>query len=74
MVQVAEGEYYRGAIGEGDRLSEKSHPSSYCVSHPVLKVNRMRTMYVPGSEIHVHSDYIMTRHITKLQIKIKNKF
>jgi hypothetical protein len=27
------------------------------VSHPVLKVNRMRTMYVPGSEIHVHSDY-----------------
>jgi hypothetical protein len=28
------------------------------MSHPVLKVNRMRTMYVPGSEIHVHSDYI----------------
>jgi hypothetical protein len=28
------------------------------VSHPVLKVNRMRTMYVPGSEIHVHNDYI----------------
>jgi hypothetical protein len=22
------------------------------------KANRMRTMYVPGSEIHVHSDYI----------------
>jgi hypothetical protein len=28
------------------------------LSHPVLKVNRMRTMYVPGSVIHVHSDYI----------------
>jgi hypothetical protein len=28
------------------------------LSHPVLKVNRMRTMYVPGSEIHVHNDYI----------------
>jgi hypothetical protein len=28
------------------------------VSHPVLKANRMRTMYVPGSVIHVHSDYI----------------
>jgi hypothetical protein len=28
------------------------------VSHPVLKVNRMRTMYVPGSVIHVHNDYI----------------
>jgi hypothetical protein len=22
------------------------------------KANRMRTMYVPGSEIHVHNDYI----------------
>jgi hypothetical protein len=31
---------------------------SVIVSHPVLKVNRMRTMYVPGSVIHVHSDYI----------------
>jgi hypothetical protein len=28
------------------------------LSHPVLKVNRMRTIYVPGSAIHVHSDYI----------------
>jgi hypothetical protein len=28
------------------------------LSHPVLKVNRIRAMYVPGSEIHVHSDYI----------------
>jgi hypothetical protein len=28
------------------------------LSHPVLKVNRMRTMYVPGSENHVHNDYI----------------
>jgi pyoverdine/dityrosine biosynthesis protein Dit1 len=28
------------------------------LSHPVLKVNRMRTIYVPGSEIHVHSDYM----------------
>jgi hypothetical protein len=28
------------------------------LSHPVLKVNRMQTMYVPGSVIHVHSDYI----------------
>jgi hypothetical protein len=30
----------------------------YPLSHPVLKVNRMRTMYVPGSVIHVHNDYI----------------
>jgi hypothetical protein len=32
--------------------------ASVALSHPVLKVNRMRTMYVLGSEIHVHSDYI----------------
>jgi hypothetical protein len=25
------------------------------MSHPVLKVNRMRTMYVPGLKTHVHS-------------------
>jgi hypothetical protein len=28
------------------------------MSHLVLKVDRMRTMYVPGSVIHVHDDYI----------------
>jgi hypothetical protein len=32
------------------------------MSHPVLKVNRMRTMYVPGSAIHVHSSYITGHH------------
>jgi hypothetical protein len=39
------------------RLEERVR-RGYHLSHPVLKVNRMRTMYVPGSEIHVHSDYI----------------
>jgi hypothetical protein len=33
-------------------------PTGSHLSHPVLEGNRMRTMYVPGSEIHVHSDYI----------------
>jgi hypothetical protein len=33
------------------------------------KVNRMQTMYVPGSEIHVHSDYIIGHHHTLLKIK-----
>jgi hypothetical protein len=28
------------------------------MSHTVLKVNQMRTMYALGSKIHVHSDYI----------------
>jgi hypothetical protein len=31
-------------------------------------VNRMRTMYVPGSETHVHSDYIIGHHHTMLEI------
>jgi hypothetical protein len=32
------------------------------------KANRMRTMYVPGSETHVHSDYIIGHHHTMLEI------
>jgi hypothetical protein len=32
------------------------------------KVNRMRTMYVPGSETHVHNDYIIGHHHTLLKI------
>jgi hypothetical protein len=28
------------------------------LSHPVLEVNRMRIIYVAGSEIHVHNNYI----------------
>jgi hypothetical protein len=31
------------------------------------KVNQMQTMYVPGSEIHVHSDYIIGHHHTMLK-------
>jgi hypothetical protein len=42
--------------------------SSSTLSHPVLKVNQMRTMYVPGSETHVHSDYIIGHHHTMLEI------
>jgi hypothetical protein len=28
----------------------------------------MRTMYVPGSETHVHSDYIIEHHHTLLKV------
>jgi hypothetical protein len=28
----------------------------------------MRTMYVPGSETHIHSDYIVGHHHTLLKI------
>jgi hypothetical protein len=31
------------------------------------KANRMRTMYVPGSAIHVHSSYITGHHHTVLK-------
>jgi hypothetical protein len=45
-------------VGRATTASEMSRPKKTIVSHPVWKVNRMRTMYVLGSEIHVHSDYI----------------
>jgi hypothetical protein len=32
------------------------------------KVNRMRTMYVPGSETHVHINYIIGHHHTMLKV------
>jgi hypothetical protein len=32
------------------------------------KANRMRNMYVPGSETHVHSDYIIGHHHTMLKV------
>jgi hypothetical protein len=32
------------------------------------KANRMRTMYVPGSETHVHSDYIIGHHHTLVKV------
>jgi hypothetical protein len=32
------------------------------------KANRMRTMYVPGSETHIHSDYIVEHHHTMLKV------
>jgi hypothetical protein len=32
------------------------------------KVNRMQTMYVLGSETHIHNDYIVGQHHTLLKI------
>jgi hypothetical protein len=32
----------------------------------------MRTMYVPGSETHVHSDYIVGHHHTLLKVNSEN--
>jgi hypothetical protein len=31
----------------------------------------MRTMYGPGSEIHVHSDYIVGHHHTMLKVIVE---
>jgi hypothetical protein len=35
------------------------------------KANRMRTMYVPGSETHVHNDYIIGHQHTLLKVNIR---
>jgi hypothetical protein len=44
---------------EAARLATKvAEDNCAIIKDPVLKVNRMQTMYVPGSVIHVHSDYI----------------
>jgi hypothetical protein len=45
-------------LGAYTKAEDEAMNVAFGVSHPVLKVNRMRTMYVPGSVIHVHSDYI----------------
>jgi hypothetical protein len=45
-------------VNDKEKESFINEPKDDKLSHPVLKVNRMRTMYVPGSVIHVHSDYI----------------
>jgi hypothetical protein len=37
------------------------------VSHPVLEGTPLRTMYVPGSAIHVHNSYITGHHHTVLK-------
>jgi hypothetical protein len=44
---------------------------AYCHTR-FWKVHRMRTMYVSGSETHVHSDYIVGHHHTLLKINSGN--
>jgi hypothetical protein len=36
------------------------------------KANRMQTIYVPGSETHVHNDYIIGHHHTLLKVNSRN--
>jgi hypothetical protein len=48
-------------------------PPKDSMSHPVLKANRMRTMYVPGSAIHVHSSYITWTSSHSAQIVLKRE-
>jgi hypothetical protein len=45
-----------------------------CCHTRFWKANRMRTMYVPGSETHVHSDYIIGHHHTMLEINSEKVF
>jgi hypothetical protein len=48
-------------MAEDKRIEDPCHTRFW-------KVNRMRTMYVPTSETHVHSDYIIGHHHTMLAI------
>jgi hypothetical protein len=36
------------------------------------KANQMRTMYMPGSETHVHNNYIIGHHHTLLKVNSGN--
>jgi hypothetical protein len=54
-------------IGQhGDPKNPDTHDSN-CHTR-FWKANRMRTMYMLGSETHVHSDYIIGHHHTMLEI------
>jgi hypothetical protein len=44
------------------KLKRSSVTPGFC------EANRMRTMYMPGSETHVHSDYIIGHHHTMLEL------
>jgi hypothetical protein len=48
---------------EDDRYPDHVYRLSNCHTR-FWKVNQMRTTYVPGSETHVHSDYIIGHHHT----------
>jgi hypothetical protein len=48
--------------------SRSSLSPSHGVTPGFWKVNRMWTMYVPGSETYVHSDYIIGQHHTLLKV------
>jgi hypothetical protein len=49
----------------------QSDLGAYCHTR-IWKANRMQPMYVPGSESHVHNDYIIGHHHTLLKINRGN--
>jgi hypothetical protein len=69
---VASGECVDGrsrARGKGaDKQGPPARERAVACHTRFWKVNRMRTMYVPGSETHVHSDYIIGHHHIMLEI------
>jgi hypothetical protein len=54
------------------RVPESSLEVTNLVTPSFWKANRMRTMYVVGSETHVHNDYIVGHHHTLLKINSRN--
>jgi hypothetical protein len=58
---------------QGSRSLGKYAEAWVCAYHTRFwKANRMRTIYVPGSETHVHNDYIVGHHHTLLKINNGN--
>jgi hypothetical protein len=50
------------------QVKDLDFDETYVLSHPVFRrQTEMRTMYVPGSAIHVHSSYITGHHHTVLK-------
>jgi hypothetical protein len=50
---------------------EKCSEKAFACHTRFWKANQMRTMYVPGSETHVHNDYIIGHHHTLLKVNSK---
>jgi hypothetical protein len=57
-MQPTGGTQGKGVLARSGTRGSEPLDRDWIVSHPVFKVNRMLTMYVPGSEIQVHNDYI----------------
>jgi hypothetical protein len=57
-----------GARASADKLAREGSGSGARCHTRFWKANRMRSMYMPGSETHAHNDYIVGHHHTLLKV------